>query len=358
MQYRRLGKTNLGVSVIGLGGLQFYNMSSTQVAQLILRSCELGINIIELGRSYAGSEEKSGYIIPQYRNKFYLSSKTAERKKELALNDIDISLSTLKTDYIDIYQIHHIDSYQQLDAVMNSNGALEALKLAKQQGKIRYIGITGHSPAVLTKAIKTGEFDVIEILFNIVEREALNELMPLAHEMDVGILGMKPFGGGAFLDTGNKIAQYFGQYPESVAQNLLRFVLSYNISCALAGSRTIKELECNALAGINFEPFSQLQLKMMLEEVDKIGMRDSAFCHRCGYCVCCPNMIDIPLILRFDEYLHKYKSKAWPVAMYRHVEQNAMKCTECGLCESKCPFNLPIRKMLKEAHTRLSQLDQ
>ncbi len=354
MQYRKLGRTNLDVSVIGLGGLQFSVLSNVQAVRIIMRAGELGINLIDVGRAYKGSEEKTGFVMQKNRRRFYIATKTPYRNKEKALKDIDASLCALQTDYIDIYQLHQIDSYEALDTVLAPGGAFEALSFAREQGKIRYTGITGHSPAILAKAIQTGQFDVVQVLFNIVEREALSELIPLAMDMNIGILGMKPFGGGAFLEADNKLRKALDGYADAISDTLIRFVLSSEVSSVLAGVHTEKELEQNAAVGDPLKLFSASETAEILKAVDLSVEHNEVFCHRCGYCVCCPRRIDIPLIIRLDEYYNKYESKAWPVKTYQSIPDNAAKCIQCGLCEEKCPFHLPIRDMLRNAHKRLT----
>lgn len=353
MQYRKLGRTNLEVSAIGVGGLHFSGLTNVGAVELLIRAADLGINLVEVGRAYKTSEEKAGYVVRKNRHKYIVASKTPFKKRSSALEDIDASLHDLKTDYIDLYQLHQVDSCRQLDIILGPDGALEALKLARKEGKIRYLGITGHSPAVLLDAVKTGEFDTVQVLFNAVEREVLTELLPYACKTGVGILGMKPFGGGAFLEKGGRVAQILEKYAESTAEALLGFALSFSLSTILVGVRTLQELERNAAVAESFQPFPAQELDEMARAIDAIGMREKAFCHRCGYCLCCPNRIDIPLILRLDEYFHKYGSRDWPLYAYSHIAYNAGQCIRCGLCETKCPFKLPVMDMLKDAHLHL-----
>lgn len=354
MQYRKLGRTKLDVSCIGLGGIFFQGISNIDVVRIILRAGELGINVIETGRAYGNSEEKIGFVMPKKRKDFIIATKTPYKKKEGAAKDIDSSLAALKTDYIDIYQLHQVDSYEALDAVLGPDGACEALKQARDQGKIGYIGITGHSPAVLAKAIKTGIFDTVQVLFNLVEKEALTELIPIAVETDIGILGMKPFGGGAFLEKDSKLYKALEGYAGAVTNTFLRFALSSGVSTVLTGVRAIEEIENNAASGDAFKPFSNPEITGITKKIDGLDLKNEKICHRCGYCMSCPQHIDIPLILRLDEYFHKYGSRDWPVEVYNHIGQSVLKCVQCGLCEEKCPFKLPIREMLGDAHKRLT----
>jgi len=354
MQYKRLGRTNLDVSIIGLGGLHLTRLKNVAAVQLIMRASELGINLVEVGKSYIESEEKTGMVMQKYRQKYIIASKTHRRDRESALKDINSSLSSLRTDYIDIYQLHQVDSLDALEMVSSPNGALAALKQARDEGKIGYIGITGHSPPMLMKALETGEYDTVQVLFNMAEREALKELIPFAKKMDIGILGMKPFGGGIFLDDESRISQALMQYTGSVTDTLLKFSMSYDISCVLTGVKTIEELEQNTAAASRFTPFSDKELDSITGMLDTMGMQGSAFCHRCGYCMSCPSHIDIPYILRMDEYFQRFGESKMTVETYRHMKNNVDMCKQCGLCEKKCPFGLPVREMLIKAHKRLS----
>jgi Predicted oxidoreductases of the aldo/keto reductase family len=354
MQYRRLGRTNLDVSVIGLGGLHFTRLKNLMTVQLIMRASDLGINIVEVGKSYAESEEKTGLVMQKYRQKYIIATKTHRRERQDVLKDIDSSLVALKTDYIDIYQIHQVDSLGTLDKVSGPDGALAALKQAKEEGKIGYIGITGHSPAVLAKAVETGEYDTVQVLFNMVEREALKDLIPLAKKMDIGIIGMKPFGGGIFLEKESGISQALMQYSGSVTDALLKYTLSSDLSTVLTGVRSMDELEQNAAVASSFTRILDPELEKMIGILDKMGMKDNDFCHRCGYCMSCPAHIDISYILRLDEYFQKFGGTKMTVGTYRYMVNNVEKCLQCGLCEERCPFKLPVREMLKKAHIRLS----
>lgn len=351
MQYRKLGRTDLDVSVVGMGGIYIIGLSNLDAVRLILKAGELGVNFIETGRSYRGSESRFGLVMMKKRNEFHIASKTPLRTMNEALKAIDESLVTLKTDYIDIYQLHEVDNEDDLNKTMGHNGALEALKKAQKQGKIGFIGITGHSPSVLVKAIKTGEFDTVQVLLNLVEREALKELIPLAENMNVGIIGMKPFGGGAFLEKGNRISEILNQDTHQLVETFMKFCLSYGTSTVLTGVKTIEELEQNVSIGNSFIPYSDEALEKLISITESIK-GNGEFCHRCGYCLPCPQNIDIPLIMRLNEYSSKFDSNDWTKSLYKHI-QKADRCIECGICEEKCPFKLPVREILKEAHRRL-----
>jgi len=353
MKYRRLGRTNLNVSIVGFGGIPIVELSNVQAVRVLMRALELGINLIETGRSYRDSEGKIGYVMKKERGKCYLASKTPLRDKDGAIEHINASLRALKTDYIDIYQLHQVEHQEEFDQIMGPKGALEALKQAQEQGKIRYIGITGHSAAILANAIRTGEFDTVQVLFNVVEQEAAGELFPLARELDVGVMVMKPFGGGVFLDKEGKLSVVLNQESANIVQTLLRFALSYDVSTALAGVKTIEEVEQDAAVGVEFEPFSNSEINNLISSVNALRP-DKNFCHRCGYCLPCPQGISIPLVLRLNEYYSKYNLKNWATEIYKHLPARANDCVECGTCEERCPYELPISNILKQAQARFA----
>jgi hypothetical protein len=189
---------------------------------------------------------------------------------------------------------------------------------------------------------------------NPVEREAVDELIPLAADTDIGVMGMKPFGGGAFLEKDSEIYKALEKYNKSVTDIFLRFELSFKVSSMLTGIRTIEQLEKNAVSGAEFRAYSSAEIESIIRDMDNLGREYENICHRCGYCLPCPQNINIPLFLRLDEYMKKYGSLSWPARMYRHHVPDALACVQCGRCEQKCPFNLPIMEMLRNAHKRLA----
>ena len=151
MEKRRLGRTGLEVTAIGFGALPMQRCTMEEAGPVLQTVLASGINFIDTARAYSDSEEKIGRHLGQRRSEFFLASKSMARDKEAMTEDINLSLATMKTDYIDLYQIHNIKTRQDLDTVMGPNGALAALKIAQQAGKIRNIGVTGHSIELLDR---------------------------------------------------------------------------------------------------------------------------------------------------------------------------------------------------------------
>lgn len=330
MQFRLLGRTGLKVSVIGMGGIPVQRIDTREAVRVIEEAFALGINFIDTARAYTDSEVKFGEVLPRYKNKVIAATKSMARTKNEMAQEIDRSLLAMKLDYIDLYQLHNVKDDMALKTVLEPGGALEALKEARKKGKIGYIGITGHIPAVLVKAIQTGEFDTVQFPFNPVEASGAAELLPLAVKLNIGTIAMKPFAGGTIK---NSILS-------------LRYILGQGITAAIPGMDTIAQVKENVRAGEQIEPLTEEQMSEIAAEAAALG---ETFCRRCEYCQPCPRGIDIPMVFLLDGYWTRYGLKQWAVDRYKPLRVKASECTECGECEAKCPYQLPVRKMLKAA---------
>ena len=196
LQKRRLGKTGLQVSVVGFGGIPIIALSRNEAEEVVRYAYDKGINYFDTARAYGDSEDKIGAALKEVRDEVIIATKTHQKTKEDAARaGLKQSLRNLQTDRIDLVQLHGIDSEKTLKKAMSSEGSLTALEEAKSKAKIDYIGISGHNPYVLEKAIKTEKFDTVLVPLNVLDRKAGDKLIPLAKELDVGIIIMKAMGG-------------------------------------------------------------------------------------------------------------------------------------------------------------------
>lgn len=326
MKYRTLGKTGLQVSQISLGGIPIQQMDQAGAAELINKALEYGINFIDTARGYTVSESLIGEGLSGKRDKVYLATKSMSKDRDGMSRDIEASLANLKTDYIDLYQFHNIGTFQDLDKVMAPGGALEALLEYKGKGVIKHIGITSHSLDVIGKAIGYDVFETIQFPYNVIETQA-EAVFGKAYEKGLGIIVMKPFAGGAL--TNNKAA--------------LKYILqNQHITCAIPGMFSMEQLEENIKA-IDEMPLSETEAEALSKEAGELGER---FCRRCGYCQPCPKGINIPLAFSFESYFKRYNLMDWALERYNALPVKASACEKCGLCETKCPYKLPVRDML------------
>jgi len=332
----RLGRTNLDVYPLGLGGIPLIKISASEAHDVIRAAIDGGINFADTAEGYGDSEEKLSNALKGERDKFIIASKSPCRDAAGMEKAINQSLTRLKTDYIDLYQVHTLKTEDQLRKIFAPGGAMEALKKAQAAGKIRHIGVTGHRPSILVKAIRTGEFDTVMPPINVVDREAEEELMPLAKELDIGLIAMKPVCGGTLDDP------VLG----------IRFCLNSPADSVLVGMKNVAEVEANLQTAREFRPLTELEEDELLENASQLG---STFCRRCEYCQPCPEGINIPKILWLANYHRRYADRdPWTEEEYRALGATAADCQECGECEEKCPYELPIRQMLKDADRELT----
>ena len=329
MEYRVLGKTGLKISRIGLGGIPVQRIDAEGTRALLHQLRDAGVNYIDTARGYTVSEEYLGYGLEGIRDKFILATKSMARTREAMAKDIDISLGNLRTDYIDLYQVHN-PNLAQLEQVMAEGGALEALLEARAQGKIGHIGVTAHSLEVFEKALEQDWVETIMFPYNIVETHG-EALIRKCAEKNIGFVDMKPLAGGAIED----------------AALAMRFLVNNpDVTVVIPGMADPREAEVNLAAAADLSPLTAEEQQKVEAIRASLGTQ---FCRRCGYCAPCTVGINIPSVFVFQGYLERYGLADWAKDRYNAMPVKASACVECGVCEGRCPYNLPIREMLKDA---------
>ena len=328
MEYRVLGKTGLKISRMGFGGIPIQRIDAQGTKELMNRLMDAGINYIDTARGYTVSEEYLGYALEGIREHFVLATKSMARTRKAMASDIEKSLHNLKTNYIDLYQVHN-PSMEQLEQVMGEGGALEALMEAKAAGKIGHIGLTAHSAAVFARALELDWVETVMFPYNIVENQG-EELIQKCTEKNVGFIAMKPLAGGAIED----------------ASLALRYICANpDVTVVIPGMAESKELEENIRACEDMAPLTEEEKKQMQAVRDTLG---TDFCRRCNYCAPCTVGINIPGVFLFAGYLERYNLGDWARDRYQSLAVKASACVECGECERRCPYHLPIREKLKK----------
>jgi len=327
MEYRILGKTGLKISRMGLGGIPIQRIDAEGTKALLHQLMDAGVNFIDSARGYSVSEEYLGYALEGVRDKFVLATKSMARTREAMARDIDISLNNLRTDYIDLYQCHNPNS-EQLEQLMGEGGALEALREAKAAGKIGHIGITLHSADLFERALELDWVETIMFPYNIVETQG-EELIARAKEKNIGFIDMKPLAGGA-LENARLAVRFVAANP--------------NVDVVIPGMADAYEVEMNLAAVAQAGPFTAEEEAEMERIRQEMGQQ---FCRRCNYCAPCTVGISIPNMFIFQGYLTRYGLADWAKERYMAQPARASDCIGCGVCEQRCPYNLPIRDMLK-----------
>lgn len=241
---RSLGSTGLSVTQLGLGGESILTSKDKETAalNLIREALELGINYFDTAPGYKPSERRLGEALYGSRNDVVIATKTDKRDRTGALKQLDESLKNLRTDYVDIWQVHHIDHHEEVDQIFKSGGAMEALQEALEDGRVRHVGITGHyDTQPILEALRRYEFDTVLMPVNaadIHKNSFIKRVIPAAQSHGIGIVGMKVCSRGRLFDP---------RHLTNMDQ-ALGYALSHPVSTVIVGCDTVGQLYENVLA--------------------------------------------------------------------------------------------------------------
>jgi predicted aldo/keto reductase-like oxidoreductase len=332
MKSVRLGKTGLRVSRIGVGSIPIQRLTEPEAIRVVQRCLELGVTFFDTANGYTTSEERIGKALAALggrREQAIVATKTAARDRATALEHLELSLKRLEVEVLDLWQLHNVSSVEAYEKVLGPGGALEAARQALEAEKVRHVGITSHSMDVALEAVPSGLFETVQFPFNFVTNEAVEKLVPLAKEHDVGFIAMKPFGGG-MLGNANLAIKYLLQFDHVVPDPGIEKIHEIEeISTILAGPWELTAAEWEQIARIRAE----------------VGVR---FCRRCGYCEPCPEGVRISLVMNLPSVWKRMPAERLTTGNLSAAAQTGRNCIECGECEEKCPYLLPIREMIAE----------
>jgi len=327
---RQLGRTGISTLPLGFGGIPIQRLSLAESDLLLQTALDAGISFFDSAQAYTDSEQKMGRILSAQRKRVAIASKSLLRSgREIGL-ELQLSLAALKTDYLDIYQLHNVASAQDLQAVLAPDGALEELEKALQAGKIRFVGISGHKPALLREALRQYPFATVQVPVNFMETLALPELLPQAKEAGVGIIAMKPMAGGALQER---------------ALNL-RFILAQGVEVAIPGVDAPAQIRENLACLQEIRPLDEFELARLEKEKEELGQ---TFCRRCEYCLPCPVGLPIAFLHVLRGYFFRYNLHDWVWERLRALPKSFPDCLECGECRNKCPYDLDTPAIFREA---------
>ncbi|HSQ35413.1 MAG TPA: aldo/keto reductase [Candidatus Binatia bacterium] len=329
-----LGATGLKVMRIGMGGIPIQRLSTADSDRLLENAIAAGINFFDTARIYTDSECKFGRVLSRRRDQVIIASKSFSRDASAMLRDIDASLGQLRTDHIDIYQCHNIASEADLAKVLAEDGALAGMVKAREMGKIRHIGLSGHKPGIVNKALSAFPFATIQIPCNFMETDALAELIPLARERRVGVIAMKPIGGGNIREIGLNF----------------RFIFNQGIYVAIPGMDAAAQVAENVAALGDLSPLGAAEIALLQKEKDRLG---SSFCRRCEYCMPCPQGLPIAFLHVLRNYYFLYDLKDWVWERIDALAKTYKDCVACGECVKKCPYQLDMPKIFGETWERM-----
>jgi aryl-alcohol dehydrogenase-like predicted oxidoreductase len=260
---RTLGRTGVPVTLLGLGGegvLRTFGRER-EAAALIDRALDLGITYCESARAYSGSESYYGRALRERREDIFLTSKSHDRSREGALAHLRETLANMRTDHLDLWQVHDVREEQEVKEIFGPGGAIEAFVEAKQKGLTRFIGVTGHhDPAVIRQCIERFDFDTVLMPVNPAEpshHSFIDQVLPLARTKNMGVIGMKVY----FRGFATRLPWFTSMEP------FLRYALSQPVSAVVIGCDSISQLEENVRFAESFEPMTAEEQASLVRDV-------------------------------------------------------------------------------------------
>jgi uncharacterized protein len=325
----RLGKTNMMVSRLGFGGIPIQRLNETDAIGVIKRCLEHGINYFDTANGYTTSEERIGKAIQGQRHKIFLATKSGARTADDLQKHLQLSLTRLGVIHIDLYQFHGVNTPDHLKKILEPGGLLTIVQKAKADGLVKHIGITCHQIDVAKKAVESDQFETLMFPFNFITNEAATELLPLCRQHDVGFICMKPLAGG-MLDNATLCFKYLFQFKDIIPIP------------GIEKPSEIDEIVKILTESPNMTLVDQQEMAKM-----KQALGDH-FCHRCDYCQPCTTGIPISTVMTAGSFYKRLPPERFYSQMVGGAMEKAAKCSECGECEKRCPYHLPIRKVIAE----------
>ncbi len=323
----KLGNTGIVVNKNGFGALPIQRIDMESAVRLIHMALDGGVDFFDTARAYSDSEEKLGRAFEGIdRGSYYIATKTTAKTGEQVRADLETSLRNLKTDYVDIYQIHCAPKCFRPD---DADGVYDAVLQAKKEGKIKHIGITAHLLNVAKEAVESGLYETLQFPFAYISGEKEIALVKKCEEAGMGFLGMKGLAGG--LLTNAKLCYWFACRYENVLP--------------LWGVQRESEL-AEFLSYQDNPPVMDDEMKAVYEK--DLAELSGDFCRGCGYCMPCPKGIQINNCARISQLLRRSPSANWLSEEWQANMAKIKECIHCNQCASKCPYGLDTPKLLEK----------
>jgi uncharacterized protein len=325
MEKIQLGCTNLMVSRSGFGALPIQRISFDETKAILRKAYENGINFFDTARGYTDSEEKVGYSLADVRQHIILATKSPAKDKKTLFEHLETSLKNLKTDYIDIYQLHNP---KKLPDPEDSEGLYAGLIEAKKKGMIRFIGLTNHNIKNAMQAASSNLYDTIQFPLNSLSTDEDLGLIAECKKNGIGVIAMKALSGGLITHASTTFA----------------FLRQFDNVVPIWGIQKISELE--EFIALEKDPpaLDEAMWKLIKKDREELA---GDFCRGCGYCMPCPAGIEIPVQARISLLLGRAPIGPFMKEDFREKMDLINQCIECGHCKNHCPYELDTPKLLK-----------
>ena len=322
-----LGSTGITVPQNGFGALPIQRRNTDDAVSLLRKAYEGGMRYFDTARAYSDSETKMGTAFSGMRDKIYIATKTMGTTGDKVREDLETSLRELRTDYIDIYQLHCV---AKVYAPGDGTGVYEALLDAKESGKIRHIGVTAHKIGVAFDLVRSGLYETMQFPFSYLSGEQEFELARLCAERAMGFIAMKGMAGG--LITRSDVA--------------MAFLEDYPGVLPIWGVQHESELD-EWLSYMEDTPSLTDEMRGFIESEKK--ELAGSFCRGCGYCMpTCPAGIKINQCARMSLMLRRAPSEKWLSEYWQEEMKKTEDCIKCGQCTAHCPYELDTPALLRK----------
>ena len=321
-----LGSTGICVNKNGFGALPIQRISKDAAVSLVRRAYDGGMRFFDTARFYTDSEEKLGEAFEGIRGQVFLATKTTALTEKEFWKDLETSLGNLKTEYVDLYQFHNPPFCPRPG---DGSGLYEAMRKAKEQGKVRHIGITNHRLQVAHEAIDSGLYETLQFPFCYLSTEHELELVEKCRAANMGFLAMKGLSGGLLTNSAAAYA-YMSQFEHVLP---------------IWGIQRENELD-EFLSYIKNPPEMTEEMRAGIEkDKEELG---SDFCRACGYCMPCPVGIEINTCARMSQLIRRSPSHLQLTPEVQEKMKKVEECRHCGACKKKCPFGLDTPALLEK----------
>ncbi len=325
MKTKTLGKTGITTPQNAFGALPIQRVEKAEAVKLLRKAYDGGMTYFDTARAYTDSEEKMGAAFEGMRDKIFIATKTHAQDAKTFWEHLETSLTNLKTDHLDLYQLHCVPKCYKPD---DGSGLYEAMLKAKEQGKILHIGITAHKIGVAEEIVESGLYETLQFPFSYLSTDRDIALVKKCEEAGMGFIAMKGLSGG--LLTNSKACMAF---------------MSQYSALPIWGIQRETELD-------EWLSFFEEEV-VMTEELKEVIDKDRAellgdFCRGCGYCSPCTVDIQINTCARMSQLIRRAPSATWLSEKWQAEMMKIEDCVECGECKTRCPYELDIPTLLRK----------
>ena len=320
-----LGKTGIVTPQNAFGALPIQRVDKAEAVKILRKAYDGGMTYFDTARAYTDSEEKMGAGFEGMRDKIVIASKTHASDEKTFWEHLETTLKNLKTDYLDLYQLHCVPKCYRPD---DGSGLYEAMLKAKEQGKIRHIGITAHKIGVAEEIVESGLYETLQFPFSYLATDRDLALVKKCEEANMGFIAMKGLSGG--LLTNSKACMAF---------------MSQYSALPIWGIQKETELD-EWLSFFKEEAVMTDEIREVIEKDRKELLGD--FCRGCGYCSPCTVDIQINACARMSLMIRRAPSKMWLTEKWQQEMMKIENCVECGECKTRCPYELDIPTLLRK----------